>query len=410
MANRQAKPGHRGADFVETSPGTLGGRVTSDSRHHADAAQEEWGGVDTGQDALDIALTLANHAQRLQRIETVLGHMERALIVTQETHSHTQTRQNILIGVFTGLVVLGGLGWAVSPFFAPANFSKVAPPAQLALQQQPAQLALQQPSVQLASQTVPAGVATLKSEAALPITAAIAPPITPAASPKRVDTLQYRVLGHLKGAALPSGWQAFFDRDATGDTKATLQIAAKFLTGEGVTADQAFAVALITQAGNAGDKEAMLWLGDAYANNAVAGVTRHVAQKLAVEWLEKAANAGVVSASTALGKFYESGLDTPEPQTARAWYRRAAQAGDATAVSALTRLNAEPATAPPTLADVKQVQQLLNAQGYAVTTNGDWGAATQAIIKRYQHDHQLYPDGKISPSLVASLQQGGRQH
>lgn len=135
---------------------------------------------------------------------------------------------------------------------------------------------------------------------------------------------------------VPAEWQPLFDRDAKGDRKGRLLVAAKFLKGEGVTRDQAFAVEIIRGAADEGEKEAMMWL--AYANQG--GNLGKVDIMSAIRWFEAAGRAGVAQAYTELGRIYETGVDgAPDLETAVAWYQRAKQAGDSKAGEALARLS-----------------------------------------------------------------------
>lgn len=79
---------------------------------------------------------------------------------------------------------------------------------------------------------------------------------------------------------------------------------------------------------------------------------------------------------------------------------------------------AEPAPAPapkprPTLSkgskgqDVKDLQQMLMARGYALPrfgADGDFGSETDAAVRAYQRDHKLEVDGIVGPLTWAELQ------
>lgn len=138
-----------------------------------------------------------------------------------------------------------------------------------------------------------------------------------------------------KGEVIPADWQPLFDREAKGDRKGRLLVAAKLLKGEGVTRDQTLAIEVIRGAADEGEKEAMMWL--AYANQG--GNLGKVDMVSAVRWFEAAGRAGVAQAYTELGRIYEAGIDgAPDVETAIAWYQRARDAGDPKAAEALARL------------------------------------------------------------------------
>ena len=193
----------------------------------------------------------------------------------------------------------------------------------------------------------------------------LAPPAQQA-TPQRATIVQMSafqtyVVGKLsaRGENMPADWQPLFDREARGDKKGKLLIAAKFLKGEGVSRDQGLAVEMIRQAADAGEKEAMMWL--AYANQG--GNIGKTDVNAAIRWFQAAGKAGVPQAYTELGRIYETGADgAPDLETAVAWYQRGAQTGDAKAAEALNRLTQrQPAQqqpyAPQTPA--QQLQQIL---------------------------------------------------
>lgn len=179
-----------------------------------------------------------------------------------------------------------------------------------------------------------------------------APPAPPIRVAQVFTPFQNKVRARVSknGGAIPGSWQPMFDREAKGDLKGKLQVAAKFLKGEDVAHDQAFAVQLIKEAAEAGEKEAIMWLATAYQ----AGNLGKVDLAEAAHWYEQAGKAGITKAFTELGRIYETGIDgAPDPEVALAWYQRAASAGDipaAEAVSRLARMTTSSATPPQAVA------------------------------------------------------------
>ena len=55
-------------------------------------------------------------------------------------------------------------------------------------------------------------------------------------------------------------------------------------------------------------------------------------------------------------------------------------------------------------ADVETLQRMLNSKGYNLTVDGDYGAKTEAAVRKYQQDHGLNPvDGECGPITWNSL-------
>lgn len=52
---------------------------------------------------------------------------------------------------------------------------------------------------------------------------------------------------------------------------------------------------------------------------------------------------------------------------------------------------------------VKKLQQILNAKGYKLSVDGDFGPATEAAVKAYQKANHLEVDGEVGPLTWASL-------
>ena len=55
-------------------------------------------------------------------------------------------------------------------------------------------------------------------------------------------------------------------------------------------------------------------------------------------------------------------------------------------------------------ADVETLQRMLNSKGYSLAVDGDYGAKTEAAVRKYQQDHGLNPvDGECGPITWNSL-------
>jgi hypothetical protein len=316
--------------------------------------QEQWEARD---DQFDTALYLASHAQRLKSIENSLGQYERIIHDLSASQSEARRQQKLtLIGSAACIVLSIGLSIIVpSLVAAPAAPNAAAKPVAAAPKTAP--VAAGTPAIAAmpprditrdiapaVSLNPPPVIVPPSQPAVSPATAAaLTPPAAieaPARTVKRPPALspfQNEVTARLAahGESIPASWQAFFDRDAQGDRKGKLLVAARFLKGDGVTRDADYAVTLIRQAADAGEKEAMMWL--AYANQS--GNLGKVNPAAAVQWFEAAGKAGVATAYTELGRMYETGIDgAPDVDTAIAWYQRGAKAGDARASEAVNRL------------------------------------------------------------------------
>ncbi len=116
----------------------------------------------------------------------------------------------------------------------------------------------------------------------------------------------------------------------------------------GLEKDPVLALQLFLGAARRGHSGSQLFVGNAYLNGE--GTAKDL--RLAREWLEKAAQAGVPPAMTLLASSYRPvHTEVPEPARARHWYEQAADAGDADALVALgfmirnRELDDEPASA-----------------------------------------------------------------
>lgn len=336
--------------------------------------EQQWD--DTQQDDnFDVALHLASHAQRLKNVDSSLTYFEQSLKNFQAVYVQERNRQNKYLAILGGCIAITVL----AVVFWPRGTTNSAAPIQTAQQriqqqmaapvampqaqqtyapnfaamqapQQPIQQAApqQMPQIQAPSMRAPSNVVALgarydqqtgrNTQAYL---AAPAQPVyqQPVPVQPRLSPFQITVQNKLsaRGEAVPADWQPLFDREARGDKKGKLLVAAKFLKGEGVQRDQAFAVEMIRQAADAGEKEAMMWL--AYANQG--GNIGKTDINAAIRWFQAAGKAGVSQAYTELGRIYETGADgAPDIETALAWYQRGAQAGDTKAAEAINRLTA----------------------------------------------------------------------
>lgn len=60
-------------------------------------------------------------------------------------------------------------------------------------------------------------------------------------------------------------------------------------------------------------------------------------------------------------------------------------------------------TSPELNSDVKVLQNALNQYGFAVQADGIFGSETEAAVKQFQLDHNLYDDGIVGPVTWAAL-------
>lgn len=282
--------------------------------------QHEWD--EESQEAfLDTQLRLATHAQRLNNFENNLDNLQRLFITLQADQRRQEKKQDIVNAIMAVFVVTFGMLAAALPFMS-TRVSETQNP---------------RPAIATAPQNTPPAPS---------VTGQIAPPpiVQPTPAPK-LSVFQTQVQNRLKARNenIPSDWQSFFDREAKGETKAKLQVAAKFLKGEGVSADQDFAVDLIRSSGEAGDQESMMWLGAAYAGGNLG--KKNLAES--ARWYEKAGKIGVTSAYRELGQLYETGLDgVPDLDKALLWYQRGASTGDVKAAEAIGRINSKRSPQP----------------------------------------------------------------
>ncbi len=395
----------------------------------------------------DVAVRLAHHAQRLKALETHVDNAQRSVSNLRGELRRLLRRQTTIALSVGGVCFVAALAAGFAAYLASSSFMtrQASVPAQAAAPVAPTAAAARSRSTPAAPAEAEAAaqesvvvkpvalgrVNDLKKEAAKP------PP------PRKISPFEQAVAKQVtaSGQTVPEGWNSYFAREAKGDTRAKLQIAAKFLKGEEVKPDPAFAVTLIREAANSGNKEAMMWLG--YSHQA--GTFGKVNPVAAALWFELAAKAGVPAAYNELGKLYEKGVDgAPDLETALAWYQRGAASGDKAAARAAQRLNrnlladklllsagpskparaAAPTRALPAealapepsmaaastdsnaerAADIRAAQRMLKVLGYKIRhVDGVDGPETRKAIAAYQRDHAMAPDGQFSPTLLDSL-------
>ncbi|MBI3419025.1 MAG: SEL1-like repeat protein [Proteobacteria bacterium] len=295
--------------------------------------------------SLDTALRLAHHAQRLKAMEISMENLAHALHAFKADQRHLFRRQTIIsliIGAICLAATAGGMALAgkhsravtapppvaAAGPVAPAPMTvTIAAPVPVAANPVPVAPAAPQPAPVVIENPAPPPVAMGRYEQAP----------KPAVIPRPLSAFETAVAMRLSATSqtLPESWKPIFDRETSGDKRAKLQVAAKFLKGDGVRPDPAFAVSLIRQGAEGGNREAMMWLAYSYE----AGTFGKPDFATAARWFQEAAKSGVTSAFGELGKLYEKGIDgAPDPETALAWYQRAQAAGDTKAAAAVQRL------------------------------------------------------------------------
>jgi hypothetical protein len=381
---RQQSQKNQSYSHSRNQPQTNNDATYQQAQQYQQQAQAHWD--EAPNETLDLALHLASHDTRLGRLEAALGQLNQTI----HNVSAAQTSQGVtynkrlvtmacVMAIGLGVVALVPRAFSEQMVTAkvnkamqvlasnmatsvPSAMAATQPQAPLLAQQPYTQQQMQQRAYQQPAQRMPQQQqqrmiqpgSSLQQPAYLPnntgaaLGASVTPPATrsaavptPPAPPIRVAQVftpfQNKIRAKMakNGEIIPSQWQPMFDREAKGDLKGKLQVAAKFLKGEEVTRDQAFAVELIREAGAAGEKEAAMWLASAYQ----AGNLGQTDLTQAAHWYEVAGKAGVTKAFTELGKIYEAGIDgAPDTDTALAWYQRAAQAGDIPGAEAVQRI------------------------------------------------------------------------
>jgi hypothetical protein len=295
--------------------------------------EEGWEGQE-GDEIFDTALHLASHAQRLRNVEDRVDHIAQLAQSLRGQQVKTRARIHTIIGLCGG------------GFIACLLFAAFIPE----IRHLQATRTTYVPVPVYANNSMPTAFAPAAPPAPV-MPMPVAPPAPPPPPAPVLTPFQKKIQSKLaaRNVALPSSWQNLFDREAAGDRKAKLLVAAKFLKGEDVPRDQTFAVELIRQSAESGEKEAMMWLAYAYQG----GHLGKVDLQSAVRWFEAAGKAGVTSAYAELGRIYETGVDgAPDLETSLGWYQQGAKNGDVKAAEAINRINAKiqgvntPAAAP----------------------------------------------------------------
>jgi peptidoglycan hydrolase-like protein with peptidoglycan-binding domain len=55
---------------------------------------------------------------------------------------------------------------------------------------------------------------------------------------------------------------------------------------------------------------------------------------------------------------------------------------------------------------VQYLQEKLNAMGWDLELDGEFGPETQAVVKQFQRDHDLAADGIVGPRTWEALEEG----
>lgn len=69
----------------------------------------------------------------------------------------------------------------------------------------------------------------------------------------------------------------------------------------------------------------------------------------------------------------------------------------------LRLFDGEDSTSPELRPDVQDLQHALHNFGFAVATDGIFGSETEAAVRQFQLDHDLYDDGIVGPATWAAL-------
>ncbi|HVY13542.1 MAG TPA: hypothetical protein VHB73_08275, partial [Alphaproteobacteria bacterium] len=227
---------------------------------YAQYAEEEVAPPDP---AYDNALRLANLARRFKRTESNVEDFSHALASTRRVLKQQMWG---IIGLSfvclftTGFMVFTLLGRphvtapAVEASAAPASVAALPPPP---VQASAARATIAAPAQDVApapSPSPPVNLAAVPAEEPAPapsprsvamgrykdmereIEAMTPPRAQPAPAPRRISQFESAVSDRLAASNqdVPDSWTPIFNREANGDTRAKLQIAAKFLKGEGV--------------------------------------------------------------------------------------------------------------------------------------------------------------------------------
>ena len=162
---------------------------------------------------------------------------------------------------------------------------------------------------------------------------------------------------------------------------------------------------LFTRAANAGNAEAMFYLGYMYASGF--GVPQDYGQ--ARQWYEKGAAAGNAAAMTNLGLLYENGQGVPQDYgQARQWYEKGAAAGNAAAMERLGNLYKDGQGVPRDYGQARQWYEKGAAAGYAwaMTHLGGLYKDGQGVPRDYGQARQWYEKGAAAGNAWAMIYLG----
>jgi len=122
-------------------------------------------------------------------------------------------------------------------------------------------------------------------------------------------------------------------------------------------------LALLRRAGDLGDAQAMLALGEIYSQD---GEGHIYDEKEAMRWYRKAAEAGNREGMLNVGGFYDAGIGVPESdELAVEWYRKASKLGSPQATYDLARKYESGRGVPRDLAKACELYQRAARMGYA---------------------------------------------
>jgi TPR repeat protein len=186
-------------------------------------------------------------------------------------------------------------------------------------------------------------------------------------------------------AAVPNAPAAPLDQLAArankGDARAELVIGLKYLSGDGVAANDAQAARWLSRAANGGNAVAQNHLGALYQSGR--GVTRDIAQ--AKHWYEAAAAQGDRHAMSNLAVLYAGGSgEGRDYATAARWFQRSASLGYVDAQFNLAVLFERGDGVPQSLLDAYRWYSIAAASGDAVAKTRAGAIATQISPEELQ--------------------------
>ncbi len=274
-------------------------------------------------------------------------------------------RKPIMMVAFAAILALGG--WQLSKAFLAGDETNTADVSQGVVDQaepaKPASMAADQDAMSPtdgSAKNVDAVDSQGAATADLPVTANAAPvdQTTPvdqadtaenADAPKTVDVAQEAKADEPKAAgdvapmlSEPTLADSKAMEPAKGDTAPAMDTSAKPNAASDLPAVEVGPIALREAAAN-GDNKALFEIATRYADGR--GVNKDM--KKAVEWYQKAADAGFAPAQFRIGSYYEKGTGVERsPQKAKEFYQLAAQQGNASAMHNLAVLYAMGAAGP----------------------------------------------------------------